>query len=86
VRPGQNAHRSGPTGVVSFDVHSDDGLALLPDPSPGDLFFDFEGDPFFSHGEGLEYLIGAVEPALVDSDEPAGSSRLSGLTIEPARS
>jgi predicted RecB family nuclease len=52
-----------PTGVVSFDVHSDDGLALLPDPSPGDLFFDFEGDPFFSHGEGLEYLIGAVEPA-----------------------
>ncbi|MGH9883284.1 MAG: TM0106 family RecB-like putative nuclease, partial [Pyrinomonadaceae bacterium] len=35
------------------------GLAALPTPSPGDLFLDFEGDPF-AFEEGLEYLIGTV--------------------------
>jgi len=34
------------------------GLALLPPPSPGDIFFDMEGFPFAA--EGLEYLWGAV--------------------------
>ncbi|HEY1826413.1 MAG TPA: TM0106 family RecB-like putative nuclease, partial [Acidimicrobiales bacterium] len=33
------------------------GLRALPEPSPGDLFFDIEGDPFFE-SEGLEYLFG----------------------------
>jgi predicted RecB family nuclease len=33
------------------------GLALLPEPSPGDIFFDLEGDPFAGEG-GLEYLFG----------------------------
>lgn len=33
------------------------GLAALPEPSPGDLFFDIEGDPFVGDG-GLEYLLG----------------------------
>ncbi len=33
------------------------GLALLPAPSPGDIFFDLEGDPFAGEG-GLEYLFG----------------------------
>ena len=33
------------------------GLALLPEPSPGDIFFDLEGDPFAEEG-GLEYLFG----------------------------
>ncbi len=32
------------------------GFGLLPPPSPGDLFFDIEGDPFYD--EGLEYLWG----------------------------
>lgn len=50
-------------------------LALLPAPSPGDLFFDFEGDPLFVHAEtdgaapddgaaahpGLEYLWGVTD-------------------------
>ncbi|MEX2645325.1 MAG: TM0106 family RecB-like putative nuclease [Gaiellaceae bacterium] len=36
------------------------GLALLPKPSPGDLFFDIEGDPFFEPGRGLEYLFGIL--------------------------
>ena len=35
------------------------GLALLPEPSSGDIFFDFEGDPFVGPG-GLEYLFGYV--------------------------
>lgn len=33
------------------------GYALLPDPSPGDVFFDLEGDPFIGAG-GIEYLWG----------------------------
>ena len=36
------------------------GLAALPLPSSGDLFLDFEGDPF-AFDQGLEYLIGTVE-------------------------
>ncbi|CAN5633190.1 TM0106 family RecB-like putative nuclease [soil metagenome] len=35
------------------------GLAALPSPSHGDLFLDFEGDPF-AFEQGLEYLIGMV--------------------------
>ena len=35
------------------------GLAALPTPSPGDLFLDFEGDPF-AFDQGLEYLFGMV--------------------------
>ncbi|HSD76104.1 MAG TPA: TM0106 family RecB-like putative nuclease, partial [Solirubrobacteraceae bacterium] len=37
----------------------DRGLARLPEPSPGDVFFDFEGDPYWGD-EGLEYLFGTV--------------------------
>jgi predicted RecB family nuclease len=33
------------------------GLSILPAPSPGDVFFDLEGDPFAGDG-GLEYLFG----------------------------
>jgi uncharacterized protein len=40
------------------------GLCLLPEPSPGDVFFDLEGDPFAGEG-GLEYLFGY---AFVDVD------------------
>jgi uncharacterized protein len=35
------------------------GLYRLPAPSPGDLFFDFEGDPFTGES-GLEYLFGVL--------------------------
>ena len=37
------------------------GFALLPDPSPGDLFFDFEGNPFWDAEGGLEYLWGILD-------------------------
>ncbi|MEZ4654964.1 MAG: TM0106 family RecB-like putative nuclease [Candidatus Eisenbacteria bacterium] len=36
------------------------GLSRLPEPSAGDLFFDFEGDPFVEGG-GLEYLFGFAD-------------------------
>ncbi|RDV44485.1 DNA helicase [Leifsonia sp. ku-ls] len=43
-------------------------LAVLPHPDPGDIFFDFEGDPLYTEGAGerwnLDYLFG-----LVDQDE-----------------
>ena len=38
-------------------VEKDLGLSRLPAPSPGDVFFDLEGDPFVEDG-GLEYLFG----------------------------
>jgi predicted RecB family nuclease len=38
----------------------DRGLALLPKPSPGDVFYDIEGDPFYEAARGLEYLHGVV--------------------------
>ncbi|MDQ3448548.1 MAG: TM0106 family RecB-like putative nuclease, partial [Chloroflexota bacterium] len=49
------------------------GLAALPPPSPGDLFFDMEGDPFVEEGgaDGLEYLFGVIEPAGGMVDAPA---------------
>src|SRR4051794_881270 len=34
------------------------GLLRLPPPSPGDLYLDFEGDPWFEDGAGIEYLAG----------------------------
>jgi predicted RecB family nuclease len=47
------------------------GLSRLPEPSPGDIFFDFEGDPFVGEG-GLEFLFGYLY-----SDED-GSARYVG--------
>lgn len=46
---------------VAFDRPG--GLKALPNPSPGDIFFDFEGDPLFEQGDhiGLDYLFGWVD-------------------------
>ena len=41
-------------------VEPDKGLAALPEPSAGDLFFDLEGDAFAGYG-GLEYLFGVAD-------------------------
>ncbi|SNR31212.1 TM0106 family RecB-like putative nuclease [Blastococcus mobilis] len=38
--------------------HDAQGLLRLPQPSPGDLYLDFEGDPLAGDGDGLEYLAG----------------------------
>jgi uncharacterized protein len=42
------------------------GLASLPAPSPGDLFFDIEGDPY-AFDDGIDYLFGVLEPGRVDA-------------------
>ncbi len=42
-----------------LELAQEKGLARLPVPSAGDLFFDFEGDPFVGYS-GLEYLFGWV--------------------------
>jgi uncharacterized protein len=47
-------------------VEENRGLGALPEPSPGDLFFDMEGDPF-AEEDGLEYLFGVWDP-LVQTD------------------
>ncbi len=50
------------TGEASYELLAPlpaRGFALLPEPSPGDVFFDMEGDPYFEGG-GLEYLFGAA--------------------------
>jgi uncharacterized protein len=42
-----------------------EALAALPAPSPGDLFFDFEGDPLYEAGDGttwgIDYLFGVTD-------------------------
>ncbi|HET7683704.1 MAG TPA: TM0106 family RecB-like putative nuclease [Marmoricola sp.] len=62
--------QAGPDAPLTHELTADAAtvLALLPAPSPGDLFFDFEGDPLYDEGDpsraGLEYLWGVL-----DSDE-----------------
>jgi uncharacterized protein len=43
------------------------GLTSLPEPRPGDLFFDIEGDPF-AFDDGVDYLFGVLEPGVVGPD------------------
>ncbi|OOC53824.1 MULTISPECIES: TM0106 family RecB-like putative nuclease [Nocardiopsis] len=62
VRQDTTRTPANPQGTVTAEVFSPDGLASLPAPSPGDVFFDMEGYPYHSReGErGLEYLFGAT--------------------------
>ena len=48
---------------LAWRVISPASLAAIPDPDPGDIFFDFEGDPLHQEGTewGLDYLFGLVE-------------------------
>ncbi len=52
------------------ELDSDHGLLMLPEPSLGDLFVDFEGDPFFesADGDGIDYLFGVLEPGRPDAE------------------
>ncbi len=51
------ARERGQPGFELLPLEAGRGLALLPEPSPADVFFDIEGDPFVPGG-GLEYLLG----------------------------
>lgn len=53
----QLARRSGGKPTVELlPPEPDRGFALIPEPDPGDLFFDLEGDPLTA--DGLDYLWG----------------------------
>src|SRR5262249_27936446 len=54
-----SARRSGQPEYELLAAEPERGLARLPAPSPGDIFFDFEGDPFVEPG-GLEFLWGWI--------------------------
>lgn len=68
-------------GSVLVELVDAGPIGALPAPDPGDVFFDFEGDPLYSAGEvgadgqpaawGLEYLFGVVEtPPTPGADAP----------------
>jgi uncharacterized protein len=66
LQAAQDASRSPehPDGVVAAELADPSAIALLPPPNPGDVFFDFEGDPLhLTEGWtdlGLEYLFGVL--------------------------
>ena len=53
------------SGRTEFEIFDADALGSIPEPNPGDIFFDFEGDPLWaetgSSEWGLEYLFGVLE-------------------------
>lgn len=53
------------SGVAEYEIFDADALGSIPEPDPGDIFFDFEGDPLWaepgSNDWGLEYLFGVLE-------------------------
>ena len=53
--------RTGEHRIEHLPEEPDRGFALLPEPSPGDVWLDLEGDPWFEPARGLEYLFGWVE-------------------------
>lgn len=56
--------QGGPDAPLRYELTegASSALGMLPAPSPGDIFFDFEGDPLYREGaqSGLEYLWGAL--------------------------
>jgi len=73
----QESARQG-TGLCELLDHEPGlGFDRLPAPDPGDLFFDFEGDPM--HPGGLEYLCGVLwraEPGETDGEAVPGHPTL----------
>ena len=58
----RDAQPDRPPPVVVYNAPA---LAVLPEPSDGDIFFDFEGDPLYTEGAGerwgLDYLFGSAD-------------------------
>ncbi|HEY5335245.1 MAG TPA: TM0106 family RecB-like putative nuclease, partial [Mycobacteriales bacterium] len=50
--------RTGSPHYELLDPEPGLGLLRLPEPNPGDVYLDFEGDPWANGGEGREYLAG----------------------------
>ena len=49
---------SGHAAYTLLPAEEGRGLQRLPEPSPGDVYLDFEGDPWADDGRGREYLAG----------------------------
>lgn len=64
-RQARSQLRSRDASAPTVDVVDDTAIRALPSPSPGDLFFDFEGDPLWQHGDhwGIDYLFGVRDAA-----------------------
>ncbi|MGA3056411.1 MAG: TM0106 family RecB-like putative nuclease [Candidatus Limnocylindrales bacterium] len=56
-----------PSRLPDGTLEPNRGLTSLPQPRPGDLFFDIEGDPY-ALDDGVEYLFGVLEPGLAGPD------------------
>lgn len=67
----QDRGRRAGDGTIPHEVFDPAAIRALPAPDPGDVFFDFEGDPLWATpdgvADGLEYLFG-----IVDLDAPDG--------------
>jgi uncharacterized protein len=50
-----------PIRTEAGELDTTKGLLRLPEPRPGDLFLDLEGDPF-AGDDGVDYLFGILEP------------------------
>ncbi len=61
------SQQSGTIGWRELAIETGRGFAVLPQLSKGDVFFDFEGHPFFEPARGLEFLFGVLT---VDGSEP----------------
>ena len=63
------------------EIPPERGLATLPPPSPGDLSFDIEGDPY-AFDDGLDYLFGVMDAdgtfTAIWSRDEAGEFSLDG--------
>ena len=88
--------RTGKHRVDPLPVEPERGFAAMPEPSEGDIWLDFEGDPWFEPGRSLEFLIGWV--FLEDgelrydciwardrAEEKAGFERLMDFIVERRR-
>lgn len=63
--PPRLRERTDDGAIVFGGLEPDKGLLALPQPSPGDLFLDLEGDPF-ALDDGVDYLFGVLEPGALD--------------------
>lgn len=64
--------KDGQPHTVAYTVLPDNTIGSLPAPSPGDIFFDFEGDPLWQDPAtgvwGIEYLFGVIETPAAGAD------------------
>ncbi|WP_284977562.1 TM0106 family RecB-like putative nuclease [Arthrobacter sp. fls2-241-R2A-200] len=66
--------KAGQAKAISYEVLPENTLGRIPAPDPGDIFFDFEGDPLWEDPAtgkwGLEYLFGVIENPLSPGADP----------------